>query len=82
MGHRLFFFFRAARALLVHELERLKLRIVKMVENREHFDILTGRADFIDIFSTTKIKNFEVKKQKIENRRYLIVARSFLHTNC
>ena len=33
-----FAFFRAALALLVHELERLKLRIVEMVENREHFD--------------------------------------------
>ena len=30
--------FCAALALLVHELERLKLRIVEMVENREHFD--------------------------------------------
>ena len=38
MGYRLFFFFRAALALLVHELERLKLRIVEMVENREHLD--------------------------------------------
>ena len=36
MGYRLFFF-RAAPALLVHELERLKLKIVEMVENREHF---------------------------------------------
>ena len=35
MGYR--FFIRAALALLVHELERLKLRIVEMVENREHF---------------------------------------------
>ena len=33
-----FAFFRAALALLVHELERLKLRIVEMVENREHFE--------------------------------------------
>ena len=33
-----FYFFRAALALLVHELERLKLRIVEMVDNREHFD--------------------------------------------
>ena len=32
-----FAFFRAALALLVHELERMKLRIVEMVENREHF---------------------------------------------
>ena len=32
-----FAFFRAALALLVHELERLKLRIVEMVEYREHF---------------------------------------------
>ena len=36
MGYH--FFPRAALALLVHELERLKLRIVEMVENREHFD--------------------------------------------
>ena len=36
MGYRLLFF-RAALALLAHELERLKLRIVEMVENREHF---------------------------------------------
>ena len=36
MGYRLLFF-RAALALLVHKLERLKLRIVEMVENREHF---------------------------------------------
>ena len=33
-----FAFFRAALALLVHELERLKLSIVEMVENRGHFD--------------------------------------------
>ena len=33
-----FSFFSAALALLVHELERLKLRIVEMVENRDHFD--------------------------------------------
>ena len=36
MGYRLLFF-RAALALLVHKLERLKLKIVEMVENREHF---------------------------------------------
>ena len=36
MGYRLFVF-RAALALLVHELERMKLSIVEMVENREHF---------------------------------------------
>ena len=36
MGYRLLFF-RAARTVLVHELERLKLRIVEMVENRELF---------------------------------------------
>ena len=33
-----FAFFRSALALLVHELERLKLRIVVMVTNRQHFD--------------------------------------------
>ena len=32
-----FTFLCAALALLVHELERLKLRIVEVVENREHF---------------------------------------------
>ena len=37
MGYRLLFS-RAALALLVHELERLRLRIVELVENREHFD--------------------------------------------
>ena len=31
-----FAFVRVALALLVHELERLKLRIVEMVENQEH----------------------------------------------
>ena len=30
-------FVRTALALLVYELERLKLRIVEMVKNREHF---------------------------------------------
>ena len=33
-----FAFFRAALALLVDELERLKLKIVEMLENREHFN--------------------------------------------
>ena len=37
MGYRLFFSC-AALAPLVHELERLKLRIAEMVENREHFN--------------------------------------------
>ena len=32
-----FALFRAALALLVHELERLKLKIVEMVDNRDHF---------------------------------------------
>ena len=36
MGYRLLFFC-AALGLVIHELERLKLRIVEMVENREHF---------------------------------------------
>ena len=36
MGYRLFFPRRST--LPVHELERLKLRTVEMVENREHFD--------------------------------------------
>ena len=36
MGYR-FVFFRAALALLVHEIERLKLKIVAIRENREHF---------------------------------------------
>ena len=35
MGYRLFF--RGTLALLVHELERLKLKTVEMVENREYF---------------------------------------------
>ena len=38
MGYCLLFSAPLALALLVHELERLKLRIVEMVENREHFD--------------------------------------------
>ena len=38
MGYRLPFC-RAALALLAHELERMKLRIVEMVENREHFTL-------------------------------------------
>ena len=60
MGYR--FFFRAALALLVHKLERLKLRVVEMMENRGNFifadlwwpalwpDVKNGQNTFLIIF--------------------------------